>query len=303
MTRVAFVGRRGEHATSALSAPAGGLDPTWIEYRGDAAALLSALAGVRPDVVVVFAPSSVPAGLLAEVDALTVGFDAEPLPRTDEARAHPAALWELMQLSRADAGQFDRLVTTDPLAAAAARGAGVDVWRSLPLPVDDPWFAPVRRASRPLRAAFLGPSTPHRERWLIPVKHQFDVLHVAHGLWGERLRDRLDRIDVALNLHGEPYASFEDRVLLHLASGHLVVSERLAPRHGLEPGVDLLEVENPRRLVLALERLAAHPAVWDGVRRRGRRKAEAFRASRVWPRLLADLRDDVAAFGRGRRPG
>jgi hypothetical protein len=128
------------------------------------------------------------------------------------------------------------------------------------------------------------------------------VLHVAHGLWGDRLRARLDRIDIALNVHGQPYASFEDRVLLHLASGHLVLSEPLAPRHGLEPGIDLVEVASPDELLFALERLHADPGAADAIRRRGRRKAEAFRASRVWPRLLADLRADVAAFGSAAGP-
>jgi hypothetical protein len=33
------------------------------------------------------------------------------------------------------------------------------------------------------------------------------------------------------------------------------------------------------------------------VRVRGRRKAEQFRASRVYPRLVADLLADVRAFG------
>jgi hypothetical protein len=301
-TRVAFVGRRGEHATSALSAPAGGLVPTWIEYRGDAVALRAALDATRPGVVVVFAPAAVPAGALAGLGALTLGFDLEPLPRTSEARVRPQALFGLMELSRADPGQFDRLVTTDPLAGAAARGAGVDVWRSLPLPVDDAWFAPVRRPARPPRIAYLGPSTEHRERWLVGAKHRFDVLHVAHGLWGDRLRARLDRIDIALNVHGQPYASFEDRVLLHLASGHLVLSEPLAPRHGLEPGIDLVEVASPDELLFALERLHADPGAAEAIRRRGRRKAEAFRASRVWPRLLADLRADVAAFGSAAGP-
>ena len=37
--------------------------------------------------------------------------------------------------------------------------------------------------------------------------------------------------------------------------------------------------------------------VWHAVRVRGRRKAEQFRASRVYPRLVADLLADVRAFG------
>ena len=37
--------------------------------------------------------------------------------------------------------------------------------------------------------------------------------------------------------------------------------------------------------------------VWHAVRVRGRRKAEQFRASRVYPRLIADLLADLRAFG------
>jgi hypothetical protein len=37
--------------------------------------------------------------------------------------------------------------------------------------------------------------------------------------------------------------------------------------------------------------------VWHTVRVRGRRKAEQFRASRVYPRMVTDLFADVRAFG------
>jgi hypothetical protein len=39
------------------------------------------------------------------------------------------------------------------------------------------------------------------------------------------------------------------------------------------------------------------PGVYHRVRVRGRRKAEAFRASHVYPRLVRDLLADVATFG------
>jgi len=148
---------------------------------------------------------------------------------------------------------------------------------------------------------FVGYSTEHRERWLIDVKHHFDLFHVAHGIHGDKLRELFARTDVGLNLHGEPYPSFENRVSLHLAAGHLVVSEPLSPTHGLEPGVDFVEVGTPRALVETIVSLRAYPDLWSAIRRRGRRKAEAFRASRVWPRILADLATDLAVFGTQRR--
>jgi hypothetical protein len=261
--------------------------------------MLAAVDDARPDVVVVFRPEVIPPQAFAGLDALTLGFTTEPLPRTPD--PHPDQLFRLGELARTDATNFDRIVTFDPLSAEAAARAGVDVWRSLPLPVDDRVFAePTLRNPRG-KVLFLGYSTEHREAWLVDAKHHYDVLHVAHGLHGEALRDLFARTDVAVNLHGEPYPSFENRVCLHLAAGHLVLTEPLSPRHGLEPGIDLIEVRSPRMLLLALERLRVEPRLFEAVRRRGRRKAEQFRASRVWPRLLEDFERDVAAFGGRRR--
>ena len=46
-----------------------------------------------------------------------------------------------------------------------------------------------------------------------------------------------------------------------------------------------------------LERLARFPEMHQRVRVRGRMKAEHFRASRVFARVVHDLLADVAAFG------
>jgi hypothetical protein len=304
VTRVAFVGQRTYFEVTALTRPAGGLEPHFVDHRGgaDEGPTLARLAELRPDVVIVFRPEILPAGALDDVPALTLGFNTEPLPRGGAAAgaAHPDQLWRLSELAQTDTAQFDRIMTFDPLSAAAAP-PDLEVWRSVPLPVDDRLFAPVRPMKAPPQIAFIGYSTDHREAWLVDAKHHFDVLHVAHGVSGAALRDLFGRTDVALNLHGHPYPSFENRVCLHLAAGHLVISEPLSPSHGLEPGIDYLEVTSPHQLLLAIQRLRAARSPYDGVRRRGRRKAEQFRASRVWPRLVGDLARDVAVFGSRRR--
>jgi len=299
--RVAFVGQAMYFTSTVPHEPAGGLEPHFLDHRGgrEGAGLRARLDGLAPDVVVVFRPEILAPGLLDGLGAITLGFSTEPLPRGGG--AHPDQLFRLSELAQADGGQFDRIVTFDPLSAPSAAAAGLPVWRSLPLPVDDRFFAAVRAPATPPRVAFIGYSTGHRERWLIDAKHDFDVLHVAWGLHGDALRERMARIDVALNVHHSPYPSFENRVLLHLAAGHLVVSEPLSPRHGLRPGVELLEVHSPRALVRALAALRSMPGAHDDVRRAGRRAAERFRASRVWPRLLGDLERDVGAFGTARR--
>ena len=109
---------------------------------------------------------------------------------------------------------------------------------------------------------FVGRSTEHRERYLVPVKHRFDVLHVAHGVHGERLLELLRSTDVGINLHNEPYPSFENRVCLHLAAGNLVITEPLSPTHGLEPGIDYVEVDCPEALDIEVDQLKRFPDLY-----------------------------------------
>jgi len=299
--RVAFVGQEAYFSSCAMPAPAGGVTPSFVDHRagGDPEPMLRALREQAPDVVVVFRPEIVPPGAFAALDAVTLGFTTEPLPRdVGAAQPHPDLLVRLQELAGTDMTQFDRVVSFDPLSAPAAAQVGVDIWRSLPLPVSDRVYgtAPRHPAPRP-RIAFIGYSTAHRERYLVEAKHHHDVLHFASGLFGDRLLEQFGRTDVAINLHGEPYPTFENRVSLHLAAGHLVLSEPLSPTHGLEPGIDFLEFSSPDGLLGLVDGVHAQPDAFRAVRLRGRRKAEQFRASRVWPRLLADLQVDVAAFG------
>ena len=79
------------------------------------------------------------------------------------------------------------------------------------------------------------------------------------------------------------------------------VSETLVPSRGLEPGIDYLEISEPLELLSALRTVTRHPDAYHRVRVRGRMKAEQYRASRVWPRLVADCFADLEAFGTTRR--
>jgi len=296
---VAFVGQTTFFEACSLQEPAGGLIPRFFEFRagGDADALLAGLREYVPHVVVVFRPEVVPEGLFGELAAVTLGFLSEPLPRGH--RAHADLQRRLHELREVDVGNFDRVIAFDPLIAGAAAEV-LSIWRSLPLPVADRFFAPVAPMGHPPRILFVGRSTRHREYLLAPAKLEHDLLHVAFGVSGTELVELLQRHDVAINLHNENYPSFENRVSMHLAAGHLVLSEVLDPEHGLEPGIDYLQIRSASDLRRALGVVTRFPRVHHRVRVRGRLKAEQFRASRVYPRLVADLIGDVDAFGSSR---
>jgi hypothetical protein len=300
--RLAFVGQSTFFEACALGdGVVPGIRTRFVEFRrdGDVETLLRALRAFRPDVVVVFRPEVIPAGALRDIHAPIVGFLTEPIPRTVGGTHHDLQrrLWELEQV---DASSFDRVVSFDPLIATTAAEI-LPVWRSVPLPVADRFYRPVRPIAGRPRVLFVGRSTEHRERMLAPAKELFpDLLHMAFGVGAGELEELLDRHDVALNVHNDTYLSFENRVCLHLAAGHLVISEPLSPTHGLEHDIDYVPVGTADGLAFALERVHRFPMIWHRVRVRGRQKAEGFRASRVWPRMVEDLMSDLAAFGTDR---
>ncbi len=294
--RLAFVGQGTFFEACALMRDAAGLQTRFIEFREGAepGRLLGELDAWRPHVVLVFRPEIVPAGAFAGLDAATLGFLTEPLPRTTG--THDDLEIRLKALRKVDRANFDRIVAFDHNIVSAAEEV-LPVWRSLPLPVDDRFFADVTPIRDHPKVMFVGRSTDHREQLLTPSKHSFDVLHLAFGVDAARLDALMREHHVGINLHNEPYPSFENRVSLHLAAGHLVLSEPLDPLHGLEPGIDFVEVGTAGELHQRIELLQRWPDAYHRVRVRGRMKAEGFRASKVYPRLVHDLLLDLRAFG------
>src|SRR3954447_1575345 len=296
--RLAFVGQSTFFKACALGDAATPWTTTFLEFRsgGDAERLRHDLDRFAPDAVVVFRPEVLPGGALSDLPCPTLGFLTEPIPRHGGHVTHEDLERRLWELRKVDPSQVDRVVSFDPHIARTADSV-LPIWRIAPLPVADRYYAPVPERSGPPRALFVGRSTKHRERFLARAKHHYDVLHLAFGVDADGLEEALRQHDVGINVHNEPYPSFENRVCLHLAAAHLVLSEPLDPLHGLEPGIDFLEVHNGGQLEAALWTMHRYPGLHHRIRVRGRRKAEQYRASNVWPRLVGDLLRDVAAHG------
>jgi hypothetical protein len=299
--RLAFVGQTTFFAACALEEQSPRRRTTFVEFRagGDAGAMLARLQAFAPHVVVVFRPEVLPPGVFADLRAPVLGFLTEPIPRGDTRRAHIDLQRRRHDLAALDPANVDRIVAFDPLIVPAADEV-MPVWRSLPLPVADRLYRPVRPTHGKPSILFVGRSTEHRERFLARPKAELDIVHAAFGIGVDELDALMAAHDIGLNLHNEPYPSFENRVCLHLAAGQLVISETLSPTHGLEPDIDYVEIADPYALLGVLRTAVRFPRTYERVRLRGRRKAEAFRASAVYPRLVDDLLRDLRAFGTGR---
>ena len=295
---MAFVGQRTYFELCSQRAPSVVVDPTFIEFRSgaDPSSLRSTLAALDPHVVVVFRPELIAAGTFRTLSALTIGILTEPLPRVGDP-THPDLVRRLGDLAAVEPDEFDRVVAFDPMIAETA-GRYVPIWRSLPLPVSDEVFGWSDSMGEPPKMLFVGRTTKHREEFLAPLKHTYDLFHIEHGVFGDEfIRVARESCDIAVNIHNEAYPSFENRVPMHLAAGHLVVSEPLSPSHGLEPGIDYIEITTPEALMDAVGRVLRRPDATRLMRWRGRQKAESFRASMVWSRVIHDLLLDVSAFG------
>jgi hypothetical protein len=287
---VTFLGREDEHRPWILSAPAGDVVPAFVDHRPGTAAddLVAAVHATEPDAVVAFAPHELSGEALAETGALTLAIVERTFAPGIDDVWHPGA--ELPAAPALPAG-YDRVLTTDPLLARAA-GA----WRSAPLPVDDARFVAAPSAGHELRAVFAGEETDWRRYWLPRATEHYGLRRLRAD---EIATAAFADATVGLCLReadGQP--GFPATALLHLAAGHLLITEPLRPVRGLEPGLDHLEVREPLELLHVLHQVRRRPAAFEHIRLRGRARMELYRASVVWPRVLADLAADVAAYGR-----
>jgi hypothetical protein len=275
---VAYVGPAELLETVAPTLRTPALDPHAIVLDGAAAARLRE---VDPHAVVVVGADPTAAELVGSLGVPTLGIVTSP--------AEDAAPGDL----RAIAAAYDRLVAFDGRARDLAQRAGV-LWRVIPPAVDDRWFSSVNGGAR---HGLFGATTERRERFVLPAKHVHDLMHVESGARGTTLRDLHETLAVGVHVHADDVPGFEHAAAVHLAAGHLLVSEMPDPLHGLEPGLDFLLVRSPEQLVAALAATRTAPDAYRRMRLRGRAKAESFRASRVWSRVLDAFWRDLAAFG------
>jgi hypothetical protein len=286
--RVAFVGPRVWLDGCAPSEATHGMRSARFGVSGsaDAERELAAVADFGPHVTVIFDPASLPATALTRLPGVSLGVLVAATP--DEGTLGLDAL--------------DRIVSFKPSSTGAQLGGG-EVWRAIPPPVSDALYADVRPLHHAPRVISIGRSSTHREEMLMPAKHHHDLVQVIHGVSGAPLRELLEECDVGVFVDAESGGGFGQQVGVHLAAGHLLLAEQLTPAHGLERDIDYLHIDSPDGLVWVLDRLHRFPEMYQRVRHRGRLKAEQYRASRVFDRVVHDLLADVATFGSPPRLG
>lgn len=255
--RVTFLGERSRRAL----APD---DADFVEIGG-------ALDLAHADVVVCLSPEAVAPGSLAQLDAAVLAV------------ATPQALG-----GRVDRSNFDRVVATSPRLADE-----LDVWRTIPVPVGDRFFAEVGTLTGEPRMLVDSDDRAFLE--------SVGLAEVPTASWpdaDEELAQVLASADVAIFTRGEADdPRIAERVSFHLAAGHLVVGGSRRLRHDLQPGVHYFEARSGVELWLLATGLRRWPDSHDVVRLRGRERAERSRASTLYARLIDDFERELGLFG------
>ncbi|MBJ7244127.1 MAG: hypothetical protein JHD03_04855 [Solirubrobacteraceae bacterium] len=156
-------------------------------------------------------------------------------------------------------------------------------------PVSDDLFVESPNFESIERAFFDGSASERRDRFLQPVKHRFDVLHLISGASHTQLRGLMGRCQIAIDLHSEADIPARDRIGPALAAGLLVLAESPFEQPGLLGREHLLTFSNPDELELLISDALAEAASFSQIRSAGRAAAEQRRSSVVLPRLADEL--------------
>ena len=89
-------------------------------------------------------------------------------------------------------------------------------------------YTPIRNICEEWDFFFIGRSTSHREKFFSHLKHHYRFLHICHGMWGKPLVSYMNRSKILLNIHAENEISWEPRIQMLMATGKMVISEKLS---------------------------------------------------------------------------
>lgn len=237
----------------------------------DAESLATSVGASKPAAVVLFDPRPGEGEALAKLGVPSAAWLTPPSPRPKD---------------RPQLAPFTTIVATDPETAASA---GATNWTMMARPVSDELFVDNPNFSSIERAFFDGSTSERRDRFLQPVKHRFDVLHLISGASHAQLRDLMGRCQIAINLHGEPGLPGRDRVGPALAAGMLVLAEAPLERPGLIEREHLLTFSDPDELELLISDALTEPDAYSEIRRAGNAAIQQRRSALVLRQLTDEL--------------
>lgn len=137
---------------------------------------------------------------------------------------------------------------------------------------------------------FIGRSTEHREKYLGHIKHHYNMLHIAHGIFGKDIVRFINQSKMAVNLHHENQPSFEPRVQMYMACRIPVMSEPLCPNDLFIPDKHYIEIRSPEDFVKKFEHFLHAEKEREDIAENGYQLIkEKLSSKKVFPTLIENI--------------
>lgn len=222
------------------------------------------------DINVFFRGEFVPDPVLESLSGIRVNLSTEPFPKLlDEEFIYTSdSISRVKTFLGIVDKKFDYIFHYDEASREFLEKQGIHLSGYFPLPIAIQTYRPLDIAKEH-DLFFIGRSTEHRERFFGPLKRDFDFLHIAHGITGQKLLPYLSSARFAVNVHAEDELSWEPRIQLSLACGTLMVSEPISPNTIIRPGREFIEVQTPSELYEVGREIISNPEAFESIRLSG----------------------------------
>ncbi len=245
---------------------------------------------------IVIEPSGVPPAQLARIPQPQIWWFVSPLQnQTTENQTRGARIGEFSRkwlaeyvrpLTAVRQSPKPLLIVGDTKSLEKANRTGFKAVVSPPA-ISDSVFHP---ASTPVRSAvFMTPPNPNVYQTLFTDRLSVPVHDFSPATFARSDAHVPSDLRFGISIGKSVLREFPILAAAHLAAGNALISEPLFPLHGLEPGIDYFEVTSPEELHHVSNYFEREPSAARLMAYRGRQKAEYFRASRVWPKILEEL--------------
>ena len=190
-----------------------------------------------------------PEAALRRIKGVKIALSSEPFPRKIDGKWEYTrdSIKRYLAFRRIRNKSFDYVFHYDISSMPLFVKDGLLISGDFVFPVALDIYKPVQEKKK-WDLFFIGRSSEYREKFFMPLKHQFGFLHIAHGIWGPELVDYINKSKICLNIHAAKEVSWEPRMQMMLACGAFVISEKISPNSYLRPGIDYIEFSDAKDL-------------------------------------------------------
>lgn len=247
-----------------------------------------ALEEYDPDVSFFFRGEFFPEEVLRRLRGIKVSLSSEPFPNVINGELNYTldSLKRYIVFRRIAHKSFDYVFHYDASSLPFIENDGMHLSGVFYFPVATTVYRKEHREKK-WDFFFIGRSTAYREKFLLPLKHQYHFLHICHGVWGEELVDYANQSRILINLHAENEMSWEPRVQMLMATGNMIMSEKITPNPYLIPGRDYVEFASRQDLHEKADYYLKHEEEREAIALNGMRTIHAmFDAKKLFPELI-----------------